>query len=270
MQGVSRESLTAARERLNGTLASADVAAEVLGGELFDAVHLLDGSHGLRRSLSDPSHSGQRKSGLLRSLFADRVSGGALDVLDGVVRATWARAPDLPDAAEVLAVASVVAAAERDGRLDDLEDELFRFGRILVGQPRLRAALSDPAAPAEPKGRLLRDLLEDKVAPATLQLAGEVVERPRNRSIDRGLELYARIAVERRRRLVAIVRSAVVLSEDQRHRLAGALAASYDHEIRLNVEIDPEVIGGLSVRVENELIDGTIAGRLNEIRRRLG
>ncbi len=270
MQGASRESLAAARERLDGLLADQQVDAASLGGELFDVAHLLDRTHGLRRALSDPSHSGERKSELARSLFEDRVGAAALDVLDGLVRAHWSRALDLADAVEVLAVTSVVAGAEREGRLDDLEDELFRFGRILVGQPRLRAALSDRSAPAQQRGELLRDLLEGKATPATLRLVREVVERPRGRGIDSGLEVYSRITAERRRRLVATVRSAVALTEQQQRRLVDALSAAYGHEVRLNVEVDPEVLGGLSVRVEDELIDGTVRGRLDEVRRRLG
>src|SRR5699024_4639785 len=135
----SRESLATARDRFDEVLSAGDVDVATLGDELFQVVHLLDGTLSLRRALSDPAAPEERKAGLIRSLLEGRVSAPALELLDGLVRSRWSRPPDLVDAVEVLAVTSEVSHAEREGRLDELEDELFRFGRILDGQPRLRS-----------------------------------------------------------------------------------------------------------------------------------
>lgn len=269
MQGVSRRSAANAREHLDRLLADPATDVAALGEELFDVVHLLDRAHALRRALADPAFPGDRKSALARSLLGDRVSGNTLDLLDGLVHSHWSRTLDLVDAAEVLAVTSTVTRAEREERLDDLEDELFRFRRIVDGQPRLRAVLADPAVAGERKAALLRELLEDKVTSATLRLVTEVAAHPRGRSFDRGLEEYGRLAAQRRARLIAVVRSAVPLTEEQRSRLAAALAAAYGHQVHLNTEVDPDVMGGLTVRIGDEVIDGTIAGRLDEVRRNL-
>jgi F-type H+-transporting ATPase subunit delta len=166
-------------------------------------------------------------------------------------------------------VIAQVASAEAEGRLDDLEDELFRFGRLLAVYPDLRRALSDRAASAEGKARLLSDLLEGKVTGATLRLATENAIHPRARSLERGLELYGRIAAERRERLIAVVRTSVELTEQQKTRLTAALSAQYDRDIHLNIQVDPTVVGGLSVQIGDEEIDGTIQRRLGEARRRL-
>ncbi len=83
------------------------------------------------------------------------------------------------------------------------------------------------------------------------------------------LDLCAGIAARRREQLIAVVRSAVELSAAQRRRLAQALAQSYGHAIHLNVVLDPSVVGGISVQIGDELIDGTAASRLAAVRRKL-
>lgn len=267
MRGASRASLAEAKERLEAALSAGDPSA--LGDELFAVLHLLDREHGLRRVLSDPAQPGDRKAGAARSLLESGVSSTTLGLIEDVVRLRWARSLDLTDALEELAVVAVVASAETAGRFDDLEDELFRFGRILAAEPELRRALNDPAAPREGKTQLLSDLIETKVTPATLRLVTEVATHPRGRSLERGLDLYARLAAERRSRLVAVVRSSVELTEQQKSRLSAALSAQYDRDVHLNIEVDPTVLGGLSVQIGDEEIDGTIQRRLGDIRRRL-
>ncbi|HEX6473110.1 MAG TPA: F0F1 ATP synthase subunit delta [Streptosporangiaceae bacterium] len=267
MRGVSRASLAEARERLDTALDGADAAT--LGDELFAVLHLLDREHGLRRALSDPAQPGELKAAAAGDLLRSSLGGPTLDLVQDMVRLRWARSADLTDAVETLAVTALVASAERARRLDDLEDELFRFGRVIASQPDLRRALSNPAAPADAKVRLLSDLLDGKVTDATLRLVAENATHPRGRSLERGLELYGRIAAERRERLIAVVRTSVELTETQKTRLTAALAAQYGRDIHLNIQVDPTVLGGLSVQIGDEEIDGTIQRRLGDARRRL-
>jgi F-type H+-transporting ATPase subunit delta len=163
----------------------------------------------------------------------------------------------------------VAAAAEEEGHLDELEDELFRFSRIVASQPDLRIALTSPFAPAEAKRELVGHLLEGKVTPEALRLTSEAAAGPFGRSLDVSLEEYARLAARRRERLVAEVHVVIALTDQQRGRLAAALAATYGHQVHLNVVIDPRVVGGMTVRIGDELIDASVATRLAEARRRL-
>lgn len=264
---ISRASLAEARERLEAILPSADVTT--LGADLFAVLHLIDREHGLRRALSDPSRSGEDKAQLIRILLEGKISAPAIELVADVVRLRWTRPSELTDAIEKLAVAAESARAEADGRLDDLEDELFRFSRIIEREPQLRGALASPGIPADRKSGLVTALLEGKATPSALRLITEVVLYPRGRSLERGLAEYGWLVAERRSRLVALVRTAIALSEEQRTRLAAALSATYGHDVHLNIELDPTVIGGLSIQIGDEAIDGTIAGRLDDARRRL-
>ena len=268
MRGPSRASLAAAREQLTAALADPSRAA-ALGDELFAVAHLLDQEPGLRRALTDATSPVAAREGLVSQLLDDRVSAATLDLMVGMVRNRWAAGRDLADAAEQLGVLATAAAAESEGQLDDLEDELFRFGRIVSTAPDLRSALSDPKLPADGKRGLLDTLLAGKVTPAALRLITQTAVYPRGRSLDATLDDYARLAAAWRQRLIAVVRVAGGLDEDQRARLAAALSHTYGRDIHLNVVIDPEVVGGMSIQIGDEFLDGSMASRLAQLRQRL-
>jgi F-type H+-transporting ATPase subunit delta len=264
MRGASRASFIMARERLTAELEGrADPA--VLGGELFAVTHLLDREPGVRRALTDGTSPPAARSGLARQLLDGRVSAPTVDLVTGLVDLRWSSPRDLADAAEQLAVLTSAAAAEHDGQLDDLEDELFRFGRILGAEPALRSALEDQG-PDEGKRGLLDTLLGAKVSPAALRLITEAVIYPRGRNLETTLDEYGRLAAAWRQRLIAVVRVATGLTEDQRGRLAAALSQAYGHDVHLNVVVDPRVVGGISVQIGDEFIDGSVASGLAPLR----
>ena len=268
MRGASRASLAEAVDRLSA-LAASKAVAETIGDELFAVARLLDSEHGLRRTLTDPAREGEAKAGLIRSLLDGKVSAETLDLVAGLAEARWSAPRDLGDAAEELGVRALVIAAERARKLDDLEDDLFRFGRVVAAQPRLRAALANPYLPVERKRELLAALLDGKVTPVAERLIAEATIQPRGRSLEASLDAYAKLAAERRQRLVAEVRVASALTQRQQERLAEALADLYGHEVHLNILLDPQVMGGMSVQVGGESIDATVASRLAALRRRL-
>jgi F-type H+-transporting ATPase subunit delta len=268
MRGASRASLAEARERLGAALDGGADAGQ-LGEELFSVAGLLDGEPGLRRMLSDPSRETAAKTGLAETLLEGKISAAALEQVTGLVSGHWSAPGDLADAAEQLAVLAIAADAENAGDLDELEDELFRFGRVADAEPDLRIALSDPFLATEHKQQLLDALLAGKITQSSLRLITQASFHPRGRSLEASLADYARLVAERRERLVAEVHVAAELSADQRGRLAAALAAAYGHDVHLNVVIDPQVMGGMSVRIGDDLIDGSMASRLAELRRRL-
>jgi F-type H+-transporting ATPase subunit delta len=190
MRGASRVAFADARDRLTEVVADADVAATV-GDELFAVVRLLDREPGLRRALADYTRPAEARTGLARDLLSDRVSAATLEVVSGLAGARWSVPRDLADAAEELAVLATAAAAGGAGNLDDVEDELFRFGRIASGEPELLAALSDQRMPDDTKRALLGQLLTGKVAAASLRLITQAVINPRGRNLEANLADYS-------------------------------------------------------------------------------
>ncbi|MFJ2649718.1 F0F1 ATP synthase subunit delta [Streptomyces sp. NPDC087420] len=269
MNGASREALAAARERLDALTDSTSVDAAKLADELAAVTALLQREVSLRRVLTDPAQDGEGKAQLAARLLDGQVGGTTADLVSGMVRSRWSQPRDLVDAVEELAAIADLTAAQRTGSLDNVEDELFRFGRIVLSSPDLRAALTDRSATVQAKTALLRTLLGGRAEAVTERLVVRLVAQPRGRSLEAGIHTLSTIAAERRDRLVAVVTSAVPLNDSQKQRLGAVLARLYGHPMHLNLDVDPEVLGGISVRVGDEVINGTIADRLDEAARRL-
>ncbi len=269
MIGASREALAAGRQNLESLTDNTSVDSAKLAEELSSVTTLLDREVSLRRVLTDPSRSGQDKAQLASSLLAGQVSGEAVDLVSGLVRSRWSGARDLVDSVEQLSAYAEVIAAEKAGRLDELEDELFRFGRIVSGSHELRAALTEPKADSATKAALVAKLLGGRALPGTVRLVTSLVANPRGRSLELGLESYAKLAADRRERVVALVTTAVPLSDSQKARLEGALGRLYGRAVLLNIDVDPEVVGGVRVQIGDEIIDGTVSSRLEGARQAL-
>jgi F-type H+-transporting ATPase subunit delta len=267
MRGASRASLAEAQERLEAALSSGDAAT--IGDELFAVLRLLDREHVLRRALSDPARPSEQRGEFAAAVLEGKVDPAVAEFVADVVRLRWARSIDLTDALERLAVIATVASAEASGDLDDLEDELFRFGRIVAGNRELARILSDTAAPAEGKSALLDRLLSGRVSPVTEQLLRNVLTGPHAGNAESAVERLSEAASRRRGQTIAWVTSAVTLTAAQEERLTDVLGRLYGRTVGLQVTVDPSVLGGLIVRVGDEVIDGSIAHRLEVAGRRL-
>ncbi len=269
MRGTSRASLDAARDRLDSLLASGSAEPDAVGTDLLAVAGLLSGQPALRRALVDPGRDGAARAGLAQLVLAGQVSPVVVDVVAGAARDRWATPRELVDSVEELGLDAVLAAAQRAGRLDEVEDDLFRFGRLVEAHPELRSALVDRAAPAASRRALAARLLEGRAAPETVHLVDHVVGGRRERPLDSDLDRLGALAARRREHVVATVRVAAALTPEHRARLADALAARVGHAVHLNVVVDPEVVGGIKVEMAGEVFDATVASRLDDASRRL-
>jgi F-type H+-transporting ATPase subunit delta len=264
MQGASRTSLSDLRDRLpsDGDLAQ-------LSEQLYAVVSLLTTQASLRRALADPAASDRAKVAVVDSLFGSRLEVAALEIVREAARSRWSQPRDLLDSLEELAVDSALGAAEAAGQLDEVEDELFRFERILDAEPALRAMLTSRTYPPETLRGLLHTLLDGKVSDVTFVLLERAVLEPRGRTIEHALRDLSALAAQRRDRLVAHVTTATELTAEEQTDLAAALGRAFSFDVRLQVVVDPSLIGGLTVRIGDELIDASVARQLDEARRRL-
>jgi F-type H+-transporting ATPase subunit delta len=240
-----------------------------LSDELFAAADLVGGDQQLRSALSDAGQRAEARAGLARALFTERLSPLAVDVLADVAGQRWSSPTDLVESIEDLAAQAAFLVAERDGSLDRLEDELFGFSRTLAGSADLQMALTDPSVRPAAKQALVASLLAGKVTPQASQVLGYAMAHLRGRRADSVLEDLMAAAAEQRGRSVAEVRVARPLDDDQAARLEVALTRLRGRPIRLNVAVDPDVVGGIAVRIGSEVIDGTVATRIEQARRAL-
>ncbi len=267
MRGVSAESLAKLAEAL-GKAVDGGADAGQLAEDAFGVSALLTSEPSLRRVLTDLSVGSDAKSSLVRSLLGEKLSAAALDVVAMAAGLRWAATRDLGDALEQLGVVALVRGAEKAGHADALEDELFGFGRLVTENPELRDALSDPARSIADRRLLVHGLLDGKATPAAVRLAEQAVAGS-HRTVAVAVEAYQKVAAAHRSRIIGTVRVARELSEGDLARLEAALSAQYDRTVHLNVLVDPTVVGGIKVELGDDVIDGTVASRLDDARRRL-
>lgn len=239
-----------------------------LAAEFFDIADALTASPNLRRVLADQGTPAGARTALIDALFGQRVSASALSVLQEATRLRWTTAGAFVNALERQGVRTALLVAQAEGQLDDVEDQLFRVGRLVNAHGDLRTALGDKRVPLEARQRLLVGLLQGRAHRTTVSLAKRAV-LARRHSFDETLEEYLGLVAELRNRGVATVEVARPLTPEQTRRLRAALRDQMGREVTLHVVLDPAVVGGVRVSVGDEVIDGTVAARFDDARRQL-
>jgi len=268
--GSSRQALLSLRAALDSKLKDLPQPAAIeFATDLFTVLTVLSSSVGVRRALTDNSRDASSKAELISNLFGKNIGAPAQALMASASSLRWSNPAELADAIERLAVEAEASAAEKNNELEKLEDQLFDFTRVLVANPDLRQALNTSADSDAGKVALLEVVVKGKYATSTLNLLRRVVVLRRGRSIDSTLTTYSHYVSTRRDRLVAHVKSAVVLSDVQRNKLVAALTKQMGKEVHVNIEIDPKVLGGISIRYADDVIDGTIFNRLVQAGRAL-
>lgn len=267
---ASRQSLASSTETLLASAATLDDSGlRTLGEELKAVANLFNRELGIRRALADASVAADSKTSLAHRLLDGRVGEQTRRVLDKVVTENWSTGRDLTDALGRLSRTAMFLRAERSGDLDNVEDEIFRFGRIIEGNPSLSNALDDKQGTPEARTHLVDQLLANKVHPLTVEMLMELAHDPGGRSFSYGVDQLVAEAAQRKDKVVAVVTSPVALSDEQSARLNAALVRIYRRPVVVHVEVDPALQGGLLVKIGDEVIDGSVAGRIAEIRSQL-
>jgi F-type H+-transporting ATPase subunit delta len=269
LRGGSSEALVALTERLDGAIGSGKSSASTsaqLGDELFTVSRLIRSEAGLRRFSTDGSLPVEAKQGMVQQVFKGRVGDETLDLLNEAVARRWTLSRDLADVLERLSEIAVVRSA--GARAGQVTDQLFELSEIIDANPDLRSALSDPARSVDDKSDLIDTLLDGKALPATITLAKQSLAGT-YRTVTNALAEYREVAAETQRQVVATVVVAQPLDAADEKRLADVLGRQYHTTVHLNVVVDPEVLGGVRVEIGDDVIDGTIASRLDDARRRV-
>jgi F-type H+-transporting ATPase subunit delta len=232
-----------------------------LAGDLAAVARLLITQGALNKHLAEPSDSADAKIALVDRLLNGKIGEPALALVRTAVAQRWSAEADLVDGIEYTARLALLQRAQVDGEVDDVEDQLFRFGRVLDAEPRLSALLSDYTTPAEGRVALLDKVLGTANGTARALLA-QTVGLLRGERADQAVIDLAELAVARRGELVAHVTAAADLTAAQHARLAEVLTGIYGHPVAIQLHVDPNLLGGLTIAVGDEVIDGSIASRL--------
>jgi F-type H+-transporting ATPase subunit delta len=260
--GSSRQSLVAARVALDAAIKGASAAsASELSSHLFFAADIFAGNTSLRRAVTDPSRDKAAKAALVKDLFGKSTGALAISLLSDVSALRWSATKDVIHVIEQLAIEAEASAANIANELDRVEDEFFETSRLVADNFELRKALVGVGS-SDAKSALIADVLGKKASASTVKLASALVSHLRGRSIEAAFADYLFGLANRRNRLIAVVRTAAALTDAQAKRLATVLEKKVGQPIRINVQIDPSIIGGVSIKFADELVDGSVVNRL--------
>lgn len=265
-RGASADAVAVLTSELETAVSGSGATAAEVGDSLFSVSQTLRSEPALRRFVTDLSVPGEAKAGLVREVFGGKVAEAALTLLTSAVGRRWTAAHDLADAIEHLSEVAAVRSAGPDAKR--LADELFEFGQAVQDNPSLRDALSDPARSVDDKAALIDSLLGGKALPATVTLAKQSLAGT-YRTVSVALAEYQKVAAAVHEEGVATVRVAKPLTDTETERLGAALSRQYGRPVHLNVVVDPAVLGGIKVEIGDDVIDGTVASRLDDARRAL-
>jgi F-type H+-transporting ATPase subunit delta len=268
IRSASRQALEELRTEEDAVLGGR-ISAESLTSlavELYSVADLLVGQPRLRRTLGDPATAPERRAELVEGLIGDQVDAKTLRIVRAAVSQRWSSAWDLTDSLENAGDSALFASAEKQNKLDEVEDELFRLERILEAEGDVAALLDESTVDPARRTALLDGLVGTKLHPITLELLHHAVASQRKRSITLAIDDLLEKASGRRNRSVARVTSAAPLTEQQQERLAAALSAMYGRDISVRTALDPRVQGGLVVQVGDEVINGSVAHKLAQAR----
>jgi F-type H+-transporting ATPase subunit delta len=260
--GRSRQSLVTARGQLDAAVKGATAAsATELSTQLFFASDVFAKNTSLRRAFADPSRDAAAKSALVKDLFGKNLGASAVALLSSVSTLRWSAGGDIVHVLEQLAIEAEASAANIGGELDAVEAQVFEISRTIAENFELRKALVGPGTP-EAKSALIIELLSKKASASTTKLVVALISNLRGRSIEAGFADYLFGLANRRNRLIALVRVASAISTEQKSRLAAAIEKQVGQPISINIQIDPSIIGGVSVKFADDLVDGSISNRL--------
>jgi F-type H+-transporting ATPase subunit delta len=257
--------------RVLGAVQGAPTASDLedLAGDLFAMVDALDSSVALRRAVTDPSTPEAGRRQLVHNLLDGKMSKTAINIVADGAAMRWSGGSHFAAALERQAVRAQLMQADEAGHLGEAEDELFRFARVVEGNPELRNTLSDRGVDTARRQELVTQLLADRASATTIALARRAVVA-RDRSFTATIETFVTLAADQRNRVIATVRVAQPLTEEQRTRLQATLSRQAGRRVDLQEIIDPGVIGGIRVELGDEIIEGTVAARLEAARRMFG
>ncbi|MFE5672547.1 F0F1 ATP synthase subunit delta [Agromyces sp. NPDC056523] len=258
---------SATREALAGTraeLAELGRAELPVAGDLLAATRVVAATPQLRTALTDNEVDPAEKRALAERVFGGRIAPAAVTLLVSAASLRWSSSADFLDGLEELGLR--VAADAADAEVDA---ELYAFQRTVASDAELELALGSKLGSSDAKVKLVERLLAPAASPATTLVVRHLVQSPRGRRIGEMLRGAASVVADQRGFDVATVTTAVPLTDAQFARLEQSLGAQAGRRVRFDAIVDPSLLGGIRVQIGDDVIDGSVASRLNDLRQKL-
>ena len=262
MRAATRQALAASRAALEAVRKSLGLQ---VGEELFAAGRLIGETPALRTALTETAVAAEDKRSIVARVFSS-IGAPSRSVLTEVVSNDWSSPDDMLAAIEELGIRAIAASAPAGG---NIENELFAFGSVVGRNAEVELALSNKLASGDAKATLVNTLLSGKASEETLAIARQLVRQPRGRRINELVRSAARTVADESGLQIATVTSAAPITKDQLARLQSTLSTQYGRPVGIHWVLDPQLVGGLRIQVGDDVVDGSIASRLHDLRLQL-
>ena len=259
---------SATREALGAATAVLDAQSGIdlaTGEQLLAASLVVDGSTSLRAALSDDTAAVADRKSIVDAVFGGYTK-SARSVLESLSSQRWSSEDEFVEGIERMGIRAIAASAPKTVSVDD---ELFTFSNAVMSDPELELALGNRLGASEGKVALVNRLLKGKASEQTIAILGALLTQPRGRRIGELVRYAAGIVANQAGHEIATVTVAAPLTAAQNERLVKALTKQYGSTVRINVLVDPSIMGGMRVQVGDDVIDGTIASRITDLRLQL-
>ncbi len=256
MGSASREALVAAKAALSGRL------SKTAGAELLAAAAQIDAAPALLAALADSSVDATAKSQLVERLFGG-LSAGARSVLVAAVSQAWSNSGEFVAGVEELGLRA--EAQSEPG----LADELLAAAGVIDGSHELELTLGNKLGDTAGKIALVERLFTGKLSVGSVGVVRHLVANARGRRLSAALRESARIAADQGGSELATVTVAAPLSEAQQSRISSLLEQNAGRAVRVTTVVDPTLIGGVRIQLGDNVIDGSVRSRLDDLRLQL-
>lgn len=156
--------------------------------------------------------------------------------------------------------------AERQGHTGAVDDDVDLLRKSLAETSEFARFVESPAIPGDKKQDVFRALLEERVEPLTLRFVQLLVEKDRETLLPSVLDMYQNLRDEQRGIVEVQARTPAPLSEAERTELTERLEAMTGKTVRLRVKEQPDLIGGLVIRIGDRVYDGSVRQKLDNLR----
>ncbi|MFT4147183.1 MAG: F0F1 ATP synthase subunit delta [Micrococcaceae bacterium] len=261
----SSDSLASLEKELKPVYSTAGVK---VSQELSAAIGVISRSSSLQRALTDVSYSPEQRAELLQKLFDSKVSKPTEDILTAAVKMRWNSGLDLVQGLEKISQLCVIYEAQSQGKLEDLESEMLTFNNALEDYPELEQAFENYSVDNDDKKALVSKLTSNYSEQARALIQPAVVY-PHGLRATVSLQRVIHSIAEEKHEFIAVVDTAIALTSQQEETLKTKLSKMYGRPITLNIREVPDLVGGIRVRVGNDVMDGTVKSRVETLQQQL-
>ncbi|MDO4241326.1 MAG: ATP synthase F1 subunit delta [Microbacteriaceae bacterium] len=252
---------SASREALANVAKLLESPTQAAGSELLEIATQLSSEQQLAKTLSDVDASAEAKTALINRVYAN-TGERARNLLVAAATQRWSNTDEFIEGVAEIGIRSIAAAGI------NVDEELLSVAGAVDKSHDLELNLGNKLASASTKRAAVKSLFGSRVSPGTLSIVEYLVANPVGR-LSPALRKAARTAANQRGFELAHVTTAAPLSAAQAERLSEALARIAGSSVKLSTVIDKTLVGGIRVQIADEIIDGSVSSRLDDLRLQL-